>query len=64
MDSYLETLLQLATSSPQFPDRLCGVLDEGDFNDSIKDLEDEGSQKLVDYLDKVWSLRRTRTAVR
>lgn len=54
-DNHLQTLLQLDSSLPEFPDRLCGVLDAKDFGDYIADLESDDSLKLVEFLDEVRS---------
>lgn len=52
--NHLQTLLQLNSSSSEFPDRLCGVLDARDFDDYITDLGSDDLLKLIEWLDKVW----------
>ncbi|KAF9644348.1 kinase-like protein [Thelephora ganbajun] len=49
---YLQTLLHLDRSSPEFPDKLCGILDGRDFDGYIKDLDSDALLKLIDYLDE------------
>jgi len=63
MGHFLETLLQLDTTSPKFPDKLCGVLDGGDFHEYITGLEHGDLLDLVAYLDKVRTLHQTRQPV-
>ena len=61
---YLLMLLRLDMSSPEFPDELCSVLDEGDFYDYITGLEPDNLQVLIEYLDNVRSLHQTQVPVR
>lgn len=58
--NYLQTLLQLDRSLPDFPDQLCAVLDGMRFYDYIASLEPDGLLELVEYLDEVRSLLQTR----
>jgi hypothetical protein len=54
--NHLQTLLQLDKSSPEFSDRLCGVLGEREFDEHITNLQTDGLLELIEYLDKVPSL--------
>ena len=55
-NAYFLTFLQLDRSSPQFPDRLCDVLDGREFDEHISGLEVGDLAEVIDYLDKVPSL--------
>lgn len=57
---YLRTLSSLDRSSPQFPDVLCRVLNESDFDEYTKDLGPDPLLKLIEYLDEVCPLNRSR----
>ena len=56
--NYLQTLLQLDKSSPEFPDKLCDVLGEGGFDGYIPSLRTDNMLELIEYLDKVPSLHQ------
>ena len=57
MNAYLQTLLQLDKSSPQFPNSLCDVLGGREFNEHIPTLQTDDLMGVIEYLDKVRSLR-------
>jgi hypothetical protein len=60
-NDYINTLLQLDTSSLQFPEQLDGVLGGEDFGRSIEGLEPEDSRRVVELLDKVLCFRYFQT---
>jgi len=53
---YLQTLLQLDASSPQFPNSLCDVLRRREFDEHISSLQTDDLAEVIEYLDKVPSL--------
>ena len=55
-NTYLQGLLQLDKSVPQFPDQLCNVLGRGEFDKQIPTLQTDDLMEVIDYLDKVLSL--------
>ena len=55
-NNYLQTLLQLSKSSPEFPGQLCGVLGEKEFDYYTLSLQTDDLLGLIEYLDKVPSL--------
>ena len=52
-DSCLWALLRLDSSSPQFPDQLCDILDGSGFDDGVKDLGADDLLRLIGFLDQV-----------
>ena len=61
-NAYFLTFLQLDRSSPQFPDRLCDVLNGMEFDEHISGLEADDLAEVIDYLDKVPSLYQLQLA--
>lgn len=55
--TYLQTLLQLDKSSPQFPNSLCDILSGEEFDERISSLQTDDLVEVIEYLDKVLSLR-------
>jgi len=56
-NSDLRALLQLDGSVPQLPDQVCDVLGRGEFDEQISNLQTNDLVEVIDYLDKVPSLR-------
>ena len=52
-DNYLRTLLELDSSSSEFPDQLYGVINGSDFDDYVTSLGTNDLLEIIEYLDKV-----------
>lgn len=54
-NTYPQGLLPLGGLSPQSPDQLRDVLDGGEFDERISDLQIDGLLEVINYLEKVRS---------
>jgi len=52
-NDYLQTLLQLNQSSPQFPGQLLDILDSREFDERVSNLPNYDLAEVIEHLDNV-----------